>query len=55
MGGEDPAGDRRGIGVVAKQDFARRGDILEADLSLLVDQIVRRSRYVVVREQSGVA
>ena len=41
MEGEDPAGNRRGIGVVAKQDFARRRDIFEANLSRFANEIAR--------------
>lgn len=44
--GEDAPRDRRRIGVVAKQDFGRRGDVFEPDLPIFMDQVIRRARHV---------
>ena len=38
--------DGFGIGMVPEQDFPRRGDIFEADLTLLAQQIGRSARDI---------
>jgi hypothetical protein len=44
--GEHAARGRRRIGVVAKQDLGRRGDIFEADLPLFLHQVAGYAVHV---------
>ncbi len=49
MEGKDAARHRIGIGVVAKQRLRARGNIFEADLTLLADEVLRHVRDVAGR------
>lgn len=46
MEGENPTRDRRRVGMVAKQDLGRRGDVFKADLPGFPDQILGRAGHV---------